>query len=92
MLIGPGHIEWHLESGLAMTFIEAPLQMQQQLQLPAFIGAACEASGLPSKGNAGASPPSFLIIVLKDYVIVGKFSATDLAGLAVGPYPQILES
>jgi hypothetical protein len=25
-----GHIEWHLEVGLTMQFIEAPLQLQQQ--------------------------------------------------------------
>jgi iron transport multicopper oxidase len=62
-----GHIEWHLESGLAVTFIEAPLEMQQRartIQAPPYsLSQQCLAQGLPASGNAA-----------------GHASTTDLSG------------
>ncbi|KAH9979432.1 ferroxidase [Lactifluus volemus] len=61
------HIEWHLESGLAVTFIEAPLEMQQRartIQAPPYsLSQQCLAQGLPASGNAA-----------------GHASTTDLSG------------
>lgn len=47
-----GHIEWHLEAGLAVTFIEAPLVAQQRANVPQAAYDQCKALGLPSTGNA----------------------------------------
>ncbi|KAG0183291.1 hypothetical protein DFQ28_001822 [Apophysomyces sp. BC1034] len=48
------HIEWHLETGLAATFIEAPDVALQRMTLPQAFYDLCEAGGNPSKGNAAA--------------------------------------
>lgn len=46
------HIAWHLESGLAATFIEAPDVAQQRLTLPQSLKDLCTAGGTPAVGNA----------------------------------------
>lgn len=46
------HIEWHLEDGLAVQLIEAPLQVQQRNTPPAFLAENCKALGRPFSGNA----------------------------------------
>ncbi|KAH9932264.1 Fet3 ferroxidase protein [Fomitopsis serialis] len=46
------HIEWHLESGLAIQLIEAPLQMQERNTMPSVLNDQCAALGLPYTGNA----------------------------------------
>lgn len=68
-----GHIEWHLEAGLAVQFIEAPLQIQERAvgQVPSYLYDQCAAQGIPYSGNAAGHP-----------------SATDLSGLPLGPWPQ----
>lgn len=47
-----GHIEWHLEAGLAIQLIEAPLTAQQRNQVPQKLKDNCEALGMPVSGNA----------------------------------------
>ena len=47
-----GHIEWHLESGLAVKIIEAPLQMQERNTMPSVLSDQCATLGLPYSGNA----------------------------------------
>ena len=71
----PGHIEWHLEAGLAVQFIEAPLQVQELAvgRVPSSLYEQCTAQGIPQSGNAA-----------------GHASATDLSGLPLGPWPQIM--
>jgi iron transport multicopper oxidase len=69
-----GHIEWHLEVGLAIQLVEAPLQAQAfQAQVPQSLKDHCTALGKPVSGNAA-----------------GHASATDLRGLPLGPFPQVL--
>ena len=70
-----GHIEWHLESGLALQLIEAPLQAQEAAKstYPSILNSHCAALKVPYTGNAA-----------------GHNSTTDLSGLKVGPYPQRL--
>ena len=70
-----GHIEWHLESGLAVQFIEAPLLIQERAQgrVPSFMYDQCAALGVPSSGNAA-----------------GHADPTDLSGLPLGPWMQEL--
>ncbi|KAI9023003.1 multicopper oxidase-domain-containing protein [Phycomyces nitens] len=46
------HIEWHLETGLAVTFIEAPTVMQERMTLPDAFLEVCTAGGHPATGNA----------------------------------------
>ncbi|KAF5353736.1 hypothetical protein D9758_008639 [Tetrapyrgos nigripes] len=80
------HMEWHLESGLAIQLIEAPRQAQALLSsgltgqdgqdhagfAPELRQMAeyCEELGLPYSGNAA-----------------GHMSKTDLSGWKLGPYP-----
>jgi len=47
-----GHIEWHLEVGLSIQLIEAPLQAQQRNTLPQAMYDNCEAIGQSTSGNA----------------------------------------
>ncbi|KAJ4490893.1 Fet3 protein [Lentinula aciculospora] len=66
------HIEWHLEVGLAIQLVEAPLQAQQYANtVPQALSDHCETLGKPASGNAA-----------------GIASATDLTGLPLGPFPQ----
>jgi iron transport multicopper oxidase len=66
------HIEWHLEVGLAIQLIEAPLLAQAQApNIPSYIQDNCHALGKPVSGNAA-----------------GHAGASDLSGLPLGPYPQ----
>jgi iron transport multicopper oxidase len=70
-----GHIEWHFEAGLAVTFVEAPLQLQQRATTiqapPDSLSQQCLSQNLPASGNAA-----------------GHASATDLSGLKLGPFLQ----
>ncbi|KAL4068587.1 Ferroxidase [Scleroderma yunnanense] len=69
------HIEWHLEAGLAIQLIEAPLVAQERASgnVPSFIYDQCATLGIPTTGNAA-----------------GHASPTDLTGLPLGPYLQKL--
>ncbi|KIM42143.1 multicopper oxidase [Hebeloma cylindrosporum] len=68
------HIDWHLEAGLSVQFIEAPLQAQQYAgNVPPVMYDHCKTLGKGTSGNAA-----------------GLASTTDLTGLRLGPYPQKL--
>ncbi|KAM3443595.1 hypothetical protein MY4824_000481 [Beauveria thailandica] len=54
------HIEWHIVSGLLATFVEAPLELQKTLALPASHLDTCKAAGLPFDGNAAGNRDDFL--------------------------------
>ncbi|GFF43313.1 iron transport multicopper oxidase FET3 [Aspergillus udagawae] len=49
------HIQWHMDSGLAATFIEAPLELQKTLKIPEDHYQVCEASGTLTAGNAAGN-------------------------------------
>ncbi|TKX22821.1 iron transport multicopper oxidase FET3 [Elsinoe australis] len=49
------HIEWHMQSGLVATFIEAPMEMQKTLTIPADHLQVCKDSGMPTTGNAAGN-------------------------------------
>ncbi|KAK9450273.1 Cupredoxin [Limtongia smithiae] len=49
------HIEWHLEQGLALQFVEAPLLIQERVTIPDDHYAACEAAGTSYEGNAAGN-------------------------------------
>ena len=50
------HIEWHMDTGLVVTMVEAPLELQQQnLTIPANHKEACTSQGLPIAGNAAGN-------------------------------------
>lgn len=47
------HVDWHLEQGLAITLVEAPLELQQnELPIPTENLKACEVLDIPVVGNA----------------------------------------
>ncbi|KAL2848765.1 Cupredoxin [Aspergillus pseudodeflectus] len=54
------HIDWHMMQGLAMTFVEAPLLIQDQLTIPQDHIDACKAAGLAYEGNAAANVDDYL--------------------------------
>ncbi|KZV80843.1 laccase [Exidia glandulosa HHB12029] len=54
------HIEWHLEAGLAVTLLEAPLEAQQIVKPPQFMFDQCAALGVPTSGNAAGHQGSDL--------------------------------
>ncbi len=71
-----GHIDWHLEAGLAVQLVASPLKMQELALTsppPSELASQCAALGLPSSGNAA-----------------GHDSITDLQGLPEGPFQQNL--
>ncbi|BEI84084.1 hypothetical protein CcaverHIS002_0406880 [Cutaneotrichosporon cavernicola] len=45
------HIDWHLTSGLALVFVEAPDVMQQTLQIPQQLKDLCTDQHIPAQGN-----------------------------------------
>jgi iron transport multicopper oxidase len=65
----PGHIEWHLEAGLAIELIEAPLIAQQYNSVPQALYDQCEMLGQPISGNAAghASTTDLSGLVLGPY-------------------------
>lgn len=67
------HIEWHVDSGLILTFVEAPRELQTQLtnQIPQDHFDACKAQGMPIEGNAAGNTKNLL----------------DLSGANVSPAP-----
>lgn len=66
------HIEWHVDSGLIATVIEAPLEIQaQNLAIPADHYDACRSSVTPFTGNAAGN----------------TVDLTDMTGLALAPAP-----
>ncbi|OAA59567.1 ferrooxidoreductase [Niveomyces insectorum RCEF 264] len=56
------HIDWHLASGLAMTFVEAPelLATGDYASIPDDHYAACDAASVPAAGNAAGNTHNFL--------------------------------
>ncbi|KAK7519477.1 putative ferrooxidoreductase Fet3 [Phyllosticta citriasiana] len=49
------HLTWHLDAGLAMSMIEAPLEMQQLIKIPQNHYDVCKASGELTAGNAAGN-------------------------------------
>lgn len=54
------HIEWHMDSGLVATMVEAPLELQQSLTLPANHLQVCEDSKTLTAGNAAGNTVDLL--------------------------------
>ncbi|KAK1826320.1 Cupredoxin [Podospora conica] len=54
------HLEWHVQSGLMATFVEAPLDLQKTLEIPEDHYAACAANGVPTAGNAAGNTVDLL--------------------------------
>lgn len=65
-------MEWHLEAGLAIQIVEAPLQVQAlSHNIPSKISSNCKELKIPHSGNAAGHP-----------------SVDDLRGLPLGPFPR----
>lgn len=55
------HIEWHVEAGLSMTFVEAPDQLRALgLKIPDGHEDACKKGKIPMKGNAAGNSRDWL--------------------------------
>ncbi|KAI8364347.1 Cupredoxin [Radiomyces spectabilis] len=73
------HIDWHLESGLAAIFIEAPDVAQQRMTLPQQFLDVCEASGIKATGNGAgkegldlSGAPSGITLIYDGFTAKGK--------------------
>lgn len=53
------HVEWHLEQGLALVLVEAPLQLQQLQTIPQAHYDLCKAAGINTEGNAAGNTDDF---------------------------------
>lgn len=65
------HIEWHVDSGLIATMIEAPLKMQEYLTVPESHYELCTSQSVPIAGNAAGNTENY----------------ANLAGANVSPAP-----
>lgn len=56
------HLEWHMASGLAITLVEAPLTLQQQLggKIPQDHWDVCSKGNVPVAGNAAGNTENLL--------------------------------
>ena len=54
------HIEWHVDSGLIATMVEAPLEMQKTISIPEDHFEACRKAGTGTKGNAAGNTEDLL--------------------------------
>ena len=54
------HIEWHVDSGLIATIVEAPLELQKSSRIPEDHYEACKKAGTPTKGNAAGNTEDLL--------------------------------
>ncbi|KFZ13800.1 hypothetical protein V501_03522 [Pseudogymnoascus sp. VKM F-4519 (FW-2642)] len=54
------HIEWHVDSGLIATMVEAPLEMQKTISIPEDHYEACKSAGTGTKGNAAGNTEDLL--------------------------------
>ncbi|KAI9012628.1 Cupredoxin [Phycomyces nitens] len=73
------HIEWHLETGLAAIFVEAPDIAQQRMTLPQSFNDLCAAGNIPYSGNAAGKQgldlkgaPSGVDIIFDGFTASGK--------------------
>lgn len=69
-------VDWHMSSGLAAVFIEAPEKFQAlNNPIPQSVYDHCKYYNMATSGN-----------------IVGKNSTTDFAGQPWGPFPLVMVS
>lgn len=54
------HIEWHMDSGLAATMIEAPSVLQEQTVIPQDFMDLCATDGTATAGNAAGNTDDYL--------------------------------
>ncbi|OAF62280.1 hypothetical protein VC83_01092 [Pseudogymnoascus destructans] len=54
------HIEWHVDSGLVATMVEAPLEMQKTISIPEDHFEACKKAGTGITGNAAGNTEDLL--------------------------------
>jgi iron transport multicopper oxidase len=55
------HMEWHMEAGLLMTFVEDPLAIQnRQPKIPAQMQNICKQQNIPLIGNAAGNTQNYL--------------------------------
>ena len=54
------HIEWHVASGLVLTFVEAPADLQKTLTIPEDHKQACRDTGVAMEGNAAGNVDDLL--------------------------------
>ena len=76
------HIEWHVQSGLSVTFIEAPISLQQQFPngIPWAQKDICKKQGIPTEGNCAGQTRNVL-----DNSKCNKDLGADTYGALINP-------
>ncbi|KAI9202143.1 Cupredoxin [Polychytrium aggregatum] len=78
------HIEWHLEAGLAATFIEAPLEIQSRIAVPQELSNFCTNNGFKTSGNAmGNNGTDLTGYQLTAQPLSGNFETKGIISLVV---------
>lgn len=54
------HIDFHVEAGLTATLIEAPDQLQGNLEIPSDMLKICQQTKIPTVGNAAGNTKNWL--------------------------------
>ncbi|KAL5352487.1 ferroxidase fet3 [Pseudogymnoascus australis] len=79
------HIEWHVDSGLIATIVEAPLEMQKSISVPDDHFDACKAAGMGVRGNAAGNTEDLLDlrgrISLRGGFLMGMFTAKGIVAM-----------
>lgn len=80
------HIEWHLEQGLALVFIEAPEEMQatETQQMTDNFKQVCKNVGMDYSGNAAANTVDFLDLLganVQEKALPAGFTARGIVAL-----------
>lgn len=89
------HIEWHLEQGLAVVFIEAPEEMQKQesQQLTENFKQVCRNSGVNYTGNAAGNTINFMDLSggnVQEPPLPEGFTARGIVALVFSTFAGIL--
>ena len=87
------HIEWHMDSGLAATMIEAPLELQKNLTIPQDHWDACDASGMMKSGNAAGNTQDFYDLTGANHMVAplpDGFTARGIVALAFSCFAAVL--
>lgn len=80
------HVEWHLTQGLAIQFVEAPIQIRQNVKISQNHLDVCKQAGIPVQGNAAANDKDFFDLAgqyLQPKYLPDGFTARGYIALAM---------
>jgi iron transport multicopper oxidase len=70
-----------MDSGLAITLVEAPLDLQQNLQIPSNHYDVCRAADVPTEGNAAGNTEDYLDLTGQNHSVAPLPSGFTAKGI-----------